>query len=70
MGVGPRRAPANVKRTGDYWVLVPEGPAEVAVVNATGHHIFQLCDGSRSAASIATEIAVATGATVVPASLI
>lgn len=60
----PCRLPASVQRAGVYWVLVPDEPVEVAVVNATGHRVFQLCDGSRSVASIAQEIADETSADV------
>jgi len=62
--VRPRRAPATVKRTGAYWVLVPDASVDVAVVNAMGHHVFQQCDGSRSTTSIAQEISDVTGADV------
>ncbi|KWX06044.1 hypothetical protein TH66_00115 [Carbonactinospora thermoautotrophica] len=57
----PRRVPANAQRTGEYWVLVPQQSGDVAVVNATGYHIFQQCDGSRSAADIAQALADAAG---------
>lgn len=43
-------------------MLVPQDAAEVAVVNATGYHIFQQCDGSRSKADIAQAIADTSGA--------
>ncbi len=56
-GPGPKRVPANVKRTGNYWVLVREESRDVAVVNETGHRVFQQCDGSRSQADIAQAIA-------------
>jgi hypothetical protein len=38
---------------------VPQEAGEVAVVNATGYHIFQQCNGSRSEADIAHSIAEA-----------
>lgn len=60
----PRRVPASIKRNGVYWVLVPEEALDVAIANETGHHVFQLCDGTRSAATIAHEIAEATGASI------
>lgn len=58
----PTRVPVSAQRTGEYWVLVPQTSAEVAVINATGYQIFQQCDGSRSQADIAHAIADAAGA--------
>ena len=56
-GPRPKRVPANIKRTGDYWVLVPGESGDVTVVNETGHRVFQQCDGSRSQTEIAQAIA-------------
>lgn len=61
-GQRPNAEPATVKRSGDHWVLVPAGPGEVAVVNATGHYVFNLCDGTRSEDDIARSLAETTGA--------
>lgn len=38
-------------------MVVPDELVDVAVVNAMGHHVFEMCDGSRSVATIAREIA-------------
>ncbi len=54
-------APADVQRTGEYWTLVPQDAGEVAVINATGYRVYELCDGSRSEADIAQAIADTTG---------
>jgi hypothetical protein len=58
----PARVPANAQPSGEYWVLVPQETGEVAVVNATGYHIFQQCDGSRSEEDIAHTAVEAAGA--------
>jgi hypothetical protein len=58
---GPKQVPANAQRSGEYWVLVLQEAGEVAVVNATGYHVFQQCNGSRSEADIANSIAEASG---------
>lgn len=63
-GTGPTQVPANAQRVGEYWVLVPHQAGEVAVVNVTGYHIFQQCNGSRSEADIAHSIAETSGADV------
>lgn len=56
--------PAQVKttttRSGDYWVLVPQEIADVAVVNELGHRIFQACDGTHSCQEIAQRLATET----------
>lgn len=63
-GAHPRRVPVNAQRTGEYWVLVPQETGEVAVVNTTGYHIFQQCDGSSSEEDIAQAVVNATDADV------
>lgn len=57
---GPKQVPANAQRSGEYWVLVPREAGEVAVVNATGYHICQQCNGSRSEADIVHSLAEAS----------
>ncbi|MGH3943031.1 MAG: PqqD family protein [Pseudonocardiaceae bacterium] len=54
------RTKTTTTRSGDYWVLVPHETAEVAVVNETGHRIFQACDGSHSCREIAQRLATGT----------
>lgn len=49
-----------MKRSGDYWVLVPIGPGKVVVVNAIGHKVFTLCDGTWSSGDIAHDLADAS----------
>jgi pyrroloquinoline quinone biosynthesis protein D len=58
----PRRKPGTSLRSGNYWVLVPHEDTDVAVVNEMGHRVFSLCDGTRSCAAIAEEIAAQTRA--------
>ncbi len=57
----PVRASVTIKQAGDYWVLVPQEPRDVVVVNSTGHHVFAQCDGSHSCEGIARQIAAETG---------
>lgn len=63
-GSRPTQAPANAQRSGEFWTLVPREAGDVAVVNATGYRIFQMCDGTRTEADIARAIAAAAGAEV------
>ncbi|WP_190819518.1 PqqD family protein [Saccharopolyspora pogona] len=56
----PCRMPAAMTRVGDHWVLVPDGDAEVALINETGRAIVEQCDGTRTVEDIARKIA-ATG---------
>jgi hypothetical protein len=60
-GSRPTQAAADAQRTGEYWTLVPRDAGEVAVINATGYRVFQLCDGSRPEADIVRAIADSTG---------
>uniref|UniRef100_UPI003F49A540 PqqD family protein n=1 Tax=Pseudonocardia sp. CA-138482 TaxID=3240023 RepID=UPI003F49A540 len=62
ISVPPKAIAATVQRSGEYWVLIPCEAGEVAVVNATGYHVFQQCDGARSPADIAHAIAEVSGA--------
>jgi hypothetical protein len=55
------RAAADVQRTGEYWVLIPQGPGQVAVVNDTGHRVYQHCDGTTTDAAITAAITGASG---------
>ncbi|MFI9508611.1 PqqD family protein [Nocardia sp. NPDC052566] len=58
----PRPAAAQAKRAGDVWVIVPnDDGGEVVVVNHTGHRVWELCNGERSLAEVATLIALNTG---------
>jgi hypothetical protein len=57
----PRQAPTGVTRSGAYWVLVPDTNGDVLVVNETGYHVFTTCDGTRTCATIAAELAAQTG---------
>ena len=63
-GSRPTQAPADAQRSGEFWTLVPREAGDVAVVNATGYRIFQMCDGTCSEADIAQDIAAAAGVAV------
>lgn len=57
----PARVPAKASRAGEHWILVPDGPGRVAVVNETGYLVFKQCDGSRPESGIAEALAGMTG---------
>ncbi len=59
-GMRPEQVKTTTSRSGDYWVLVPDETAQVAVVNEMGHRVFQACDGSHSCQEIAQKLASET----------